>query len=109
MPEVAEHHREERVVAGPNPTKFYYARIAACNQGEIAYLQIVEQEGLTTLALPHFLMLAVSKQADVLAELTFQCLTPKCLIYKFHLITYTYNSPYLHGRGIQTGGRRVLS
>ncbi len=54
-----EHHRDDRLVAGPNPTQFYYACIAACNQGEIAYLQIAGgQEGLTTLALPHLLTLA---------------------------------------------------
>ncbi len=52
MPEATEHHRDERVAAGPIPTSFSYAYIAACNQSEIAFPQIV---GGQEVALPHLL------------------------------------------------------
>ncbi len=52
MPEPAEHHRDERVVAGPIPTPLSYAYIAACNQSEVAFPQIA---GGQEVALPHLL------------------------------------------------------
>ncbi len=123
MPEAAEHHREERLVAGHNLTQFYYACIAACNQGEFAFLHIAGgQEVGTRMTLPQLLTpecqeetFAVSKQADVLAEQTFQCLRPSgrhCdeqLCTNFIPNAYTYNSTHLQSRGMQAGGRRVLS
>ncbi len=51
MPEPTEHHRDERVVAGPISTLFSYANIAACNQGEIAFLQIAHCAYIGTLGL----------------------------------------------------------
>ncbi len=94
-----EYHHDERVVAGPEPTLFSYAYIAACNQGEFAYLQIAGgEEGLTTLALPHLLTLAnVScvKASRRLSRADNPVSHPKGTplrradIYKFHPITYT--------------------
>ncbi len=72
MPEVTEHHHDERVVAGPIPTPFSYAYIAACNQLEIDSPQIAGGQDVT---LPHLLTPecreAVPEQADVLAEQAF--------------------------------------
>ncbi len=56
MPEPTEHHRGERVVAGPITNVFSYANTAAYIQSEIAYLQIAGgQEMATSIALPHLL------------------------------------------------------
>ncbi len=48
MPEPTEHHRDERVVAGPVSTLFSCAYIAACNQGEITFLQIADGQQVGT-------------------------------------------------------------
>ncbi len=76
MPEPTEHHRDERLVAGPVSTLFSYAHIAACNQGEIAFLQIADgQQVGTQMALYRLITpecqegtKAVLERADFLAE-----------------------------------------
>ncbi len=56
MPEPTEHHRDERVEAGPILTPFCYAYTAASNQSEIALLKIAgSKEVETSMALPHLL------------------------------------------------------
>ncbi len=41
MPEPTELHRDEREVARPIPTTLSYEYIVACDQSEVAFLQIV--------------------------------------------------------------------
>ncbi len=56
MPEPTEHHRDERVVAGPILTPFSYAYTAAYNQSEIALLRIASSNEMENLmAVPHLL------------------------------------------------------
>ncbi len=102
-------HRDERVVAGPNPTLFYYA----CNQGEITFLQIAGgEEGLTTLALPHLLILAnvcCVKASRRLSRADIPVSHPKgtslrrAVIYKFHpQCVHLQQRTSILCRGVQT-------
>ncbi len=126
MPELAKHHRDELVVAGPITSLFPYANTIACNKSKITFLQIADvQEVETTMAPPHLLTPecqeetnVVPEQVNVLAEQAYQCLITKerqCnkqLSTTFIPITYTYDSTNLHGGGMmctQAGGRRGLS
>ncbi len=67
MPEPTEHHRDEL---------FSCAYIAACNQSEIAFPQIVTGQEM---ALPHLLN-PECQDADVKAVLAFHCLIPAAQI-----------------------------
>ncbi len=77
MPGPTEHHRAERVVAGPITNLFSYSNTAAYIQLEIAYLQIAGgHEIATTIALLHLLTPECQEDTCTMPEQAFQCLTP---------------------------------
>ncbi len=80
VPEPTEHHLDERVVSSPISLPFSYAYIAACNQANIAFLQIASERGV---ALLHTLTYeckeetyALTEKADIIADQAPQYLIP---------------------------------
>ncbi len=56
MVDLTAHHSDERLVAGPIPTPFFYASIDDCNEVEISFLQIATVEGVELImVLPYLL------------------------------------------------------
>ncbi len=112
MPKSTEHHRDERMVAGPTP--FSYAYIDESDEAEIAFLHIADVEGVeASEPLPHLLIpkcqeetYAVPKQTDVLVGQALQCLTPKERYCDNQLLvistpfTHAYDNTHLHGGGM---------
>ncbi len=126
MLEPTEHHRDERMVAGPIPISFSYPYIAGCNKVEISFVQVRGVEGIEpTMALPYLLSPACQEEtcgrasrrlsraglseshpdAMPLARYVF-------LHFPIIPIMYAYANTLPHAGGIpstQEGGRRALS